>query len=233
MPSLPARLGSRGAQGRNRCTPAPVRARHRSCRAPRGGPRSPGPGSEVRVGLTAQTSRLRGCQLFCSAGCVDVITGLLGGDPQPSTVGVVLAAVSLVVMPALSWAQLRTGRELGSRSAVADSRQTLLCSVLSAVLLVGLLLNGALGWSWADPVAARSSPGSRYGRACWPGGVSTAADGPRSARPIPGHPAPSAGRRAGAAPPSAPLVGDGDQSSRRPEHPQPHSSRSRCCDRID
>jgi divalent metal cation (Fe/Co/Zn/Cd) transporter len=57
-------------------------------------------------------------------------------------------------MPVLSWAQRRAGRELGSLSAVADSKQTLLCTYLSAVLLVGLLLNSTFGWSWADPVAA-------------------------------------------------------------------------------
>jgi len=57
-------------------------------------------------------------------------------------------------MPALSLAQRHTGRELGSASAVADAKQTLLCTYLSAVLLGGLVLNGVLGWSWADPVAA-------------------------------------------------------------------------------
>jgi divalent metal cation (Fe/Co/Zn/Cd) transporter len=57
-------------------------------------------------------------------------------------------------MPVLSWAQRRAGRELGSLSAVADSKQTLLCTYLSAVLLAGLLLNSLLGWSWADPLAA-------------------------------------------------------------------------------
>jgi divalent metal cation (Fe/Co/Zn/Cd) transporter len=53
----------------------------------------------------------------------------------------------------MSWAQRRAGRELGSSSAVADSKQTLLCTYMSAVLLVGLLLNSLLGWTWADPVA--------------------------------------------------------------------------------
>ena len=53
-------------------------------------------------------------------------------------------------MPVLSWAQRRAGRELGSRTAVADSKQTLLCTYLSAVLLVGLVLNSTLGWWWAD-----------------------------------------------------------------------------------
>ncbi|WP_137121268.1 cation transporter [Segeticoccus rhizosphaerae] len=77
-----------------------------------------------------------------------------GGAAEHSTVGVVIAALSLAVMPVLSFVQRRTGGELGSRSAVADSKQTLLCTYLAAVLLVGLLLNMALGWSWADPLAA-------------------------------------------------------------------------------
>lgn len=86
---------------------------------------------------------------------VDAVRSLLGvGEARHSTVGIVLAALSLVIMPVLSYAQRRAGRELGSLSAVADSKQTLLCTYLSAVLLVGLLLNSVLGWSWADPVAA-------------------------------------------------------------------------------
>ena len=85
----------------------------------------------------------------------DAVRTLLGAsEPQHSMVGIILAAVSLAVMPFLSWAQRRAGRELGSRSAVADSKQTLLCTSLSGVLLVGLLLNSTLGWSWADPIAA-------------------------------------------------------------------------------
>lgn len=86
---------------------------------------------------------------------VDAVRALLGGsEAQTSIVGIVLAAVSLLVMPFLSWAQRRAGRELGSRSAVADSKQTLLCTYLSGVLLIGLLLNATLGWAWADPIAA-------------------------------------------------------------------------------
>jgi len=77
-----------------------------------------------------------------------------GNEPERTTVGIVLVAVSVVVMPFLSWAQRRAGRELGSASAVADSRQTLLCTYLSAGVLVGLVLNAALGWWWADPVVA-------------------------------------------------------------------------------
>jgi divalent metal cation (Fe/Co/Zn/Cd) transporter len=86
---------------------------------------------------------------------VDAVRSLLGvREARHSTIGIVLAAVSLVIMPVLSYGQRRAGRELGSLSAVADSKQTLLCSYLSAVVLVGLLLNSVLGWSWADPIAA-------------------------------------------------------------------------------
>jgi divalent metal cation (Fe/Co/Zn/Cd) transporter len=86
---------------------------------------------------------------------VDALLSLFGvGEAQPSLVGIVLAAASLLVMPVLSLTQRRAGRELGSLSAVADSKQTLLCTYLSAILLAGLLLNSLWGWSWADPVAA-------------------------------------------------------------------------------
>jgi divalent metal cation (Fe/Co/Zn/Cd) transporter len=86
---------------------------------------------------------------------VDAVLSLLGvGEAQPSLIGIVLASASLVVMPVLSLTQRRAGRELGSLSAVADSKQTLLCTYLSAILLVGLVLNSVWGWSWADPIAA-------------------------------------------------------------------------------
>jgi divalent metal cation (Fe/Co/Zn/Cd) transporter len=86
---------------------------------------------------------------------IDAVLSLFGfGDPGHSPVGIGLAAASLVIMPVLSWAQRRAGRELGSRSAVADSKQTLLCTYLSAVLLAGLVLNAWFGMSWADGVAA-------------------------------------------------------------------------------
>jgi divalent metal cation (Fe/Co/Zn/Cd) transporter len=86
---------------------------------------------------------------------VDAVLSLFGvGEARPSLIGIALAAASLVIMPVLSLAQRRSGRELGSLSAVADSKQTLLCTYLSAILLVGLVLNSLWGWSWADPVAA-------------------------------------------------------------------------------
>lgn len=86
---------------------------------------------------------------------VDSLRALFGvGEARHSTVGIALAAASLAIMPVLSWAQRRAGRELGSLSAVADSKQTLLCTYLSGVLLVGLLVNSLFGWAWADPIAA-------------------------------------------------------------------------------
>jgi divalent metal cation (Fe/Co/Zn/Cd) transporter len=79
--------------------------------------------------------------------------------------------LSLAIMPLLSAAQRRAGRELGSGSAVADSKQALLCTYLSAVLLGGLLLNATLGWSWADPAAALviAVLAVREGRGAWRG----------------------------------------------------------------
>jgi divalent metal cation (Fe/Co/Zn/Cd) transporter len=91
--------------------------------------------------------------------------------PEPSAIGVALAIASLVVMPALSIAQRRTGRALGSESVVADGTQTLLCAYLSGVLLVGLLANWAFGAWWADPVAGLviAVVAAREGREAWRG----------------------------------------------------------------
>lgn len=86
---------------------------------------------------------------------VDALVSLLGArEPAHSPVGIALAAVSLVVMPLVSWLERRTGRQLGSASAVADSKQTLLCAYLSGAVLLGLLANWLFGWVWADSVAA-------------------------------------------------------------------------------
>lgn len=79
---------------------------------------------------------------------------LTGERPDGSPIGIALAVASLMVMPFLSFGQRRTGRELGSAAVHGDGTQTLLCTYLSAVLLVGLLLNATLGWWWADPLAA-------------------------------------------------------------------------------
>ena len=75
-------------------------------------------------------------------------------EPAESLVGIVLAAVSLVVMPLLVRAKRKVARAIKSKALIADSKQTELCTYLSAILLGGLLLNALLGWWWADPLAA-------------------------------------------------------------------------------
>jgi divalent metal cation (Fe/Co/Zn/Cd) transporter len=79
--------------------------------------------------------------------------------PQESLVGMVLAGVSLVVMPVLGTAKRRLARRMGSRALAADGMETLLCAYLSFTLLLGLGLNAWLGWWWADPVAALAMVG--------------------------------------------------------------------------
>ncbi|MFJ4760195.1 cation transporter [Kocuria marina] len=109
---------------------------------------------------------------------VDAVLSLLGlREPEHSPVGIAIAALSLGVMPFLSWFERRTGRELGSASAVADSKQTLICTYLSAALLAGLLLNSLLGWAWADSVAALVIAvfAVREGIEAWKGDVCCAA----------------------------------------------------------
>ncbi|MEV4756357.1 cation transporter [Micromonospora sp. NPDC049559] len=103
---------------------------------------------------------------------VDAVRSLLGrGEAEPSPAGIGIAVASVVVMPLLVRAKRRTGRELGSATVVADSTQTLLCTYLSAILLVGLVLNAALGWSWADTVAGLviAAVALREGVAAWRG----------------------------------------------------------------
>lgn len=103
------------------------------------------------------TLRIIAVSFFALAAFVaaDASRSLMGaGEAHHSTAGIVIASLSLAVMPVLSFLQRRAGRELGSRTAVADSKQTLLCTYLSAVLLAGLLLNSTLGWWWADASAA-------------------------------------------------------------------------------
>ncbi|MGI5170063.1 cation transporter [Spirillospora sp. CA-253888] len=106
---------------------------------------------------------------YVTADSVRALVG--GGEAEHSSVGLVLAASSLAVMPFLSAAQRRAGRELGSASAVADSKQTLLCTYLSGVLLVGLAVNSLFGWSWADPIAALviAAVAVKEGRQAWRG----------------------------------------------------------------
>ncbi len=131
--------------------------------------RHPMPESREKVAL-----RLLAVSFFALAAYVsfESIRALVEGHrPDASPIGVGLAIASLIVMPFLSWAQRRTGRALGSNAVVADSTQTLLCTYLSAVLLLGLVLNAALGWYWADPLAGLVIAGVavREGLEAWRG----------------------------------------------------------------
>jgi divalent metal cation (Fe/Co/Zn/Cd) transporter len=85
----------------------------------------------------------------------DAIRGLVQREvPQPSLFGIGVAIASLIAMPLLARAKRQVARQLNSGAMHADSRQTDFCFYLSAILLAGLVLNGLLGWWWADPVAA-------------------------------------------------------------------------------
>ncbi|MFJ3722864.1 cation transporter [Streptomyces sp. NPDC090045] len=121
---------------------------------------------------------------------IDAVRALTGtGEADRSIPGIVIAALSLAIMPFLSAAQRRAGKELGSASAVADSKQTLLCTYLSAVLLAGLVLNATLGWSWADPIAALviAAVAVKEGRDAWRSEGCCAAPPAASAPDADGH----------------------------------------------
>lgn len=86
---------------------------------------------------------------------VDAVKALINREPPEATyLGIGIATLSLVVMPLLARAKRRVAKEIHSHALEADARQTDICTYLSAILLGGLLLNAAVGWWWADPVAA-------------------------------------------------------------------------------
>jgi divalent metal cation (Fe/Co/Zn/Cd) transporter len=130
---------------------------------------APDPHKREKVALRLIAFSFFGLAAFVTVESVRAILGAAEADHSP--VGIGLAALSLVVMPFLSFAQRRAGKEFGSASAVADSKQTLLCTYLSAVLLVGLVANSALGWWWADPIAALviAAVAVKEGREAWRG----------------------------------------------------------------
>ena len=86
---------------------------------------------------------------------IDAVLALVGQEGlDHSPLGLGITALSLLVMPLLAWFEVRTGRELGSKSVMADAKQLILCVYLSGTVFVGLVLNGLFGWWWADSVAA-------------------------------------------------------------------------------
>jgi len=115
-------------------------------------------GGEERVETAERRARLFvGFTFLALAAYVLVesaLTLISGDHPAASLPGIVLAAISLVVMPLLALAKLRTARGLGSGALEAEAKETLACAYLSFTLLVGLVLNAAAGWWWADPLAA-------------------------------------------------------------------------------
>jgi divalent metal cation (Fe/Co/Zn/Cd) transporter len=115
---------------------------------------------ETRGGCMAENDRRAQRAIAVSFALLAVyVTVSAGGDllggarPEASPVGIVLATLSLGLMPVLARAKRRLAPALGSRAVESEADQTSLCALLSAVLLVGLGLNALLGWWWADPVA--------------------------------------------------------------------------------
>lgn len=136
---------------------------------------------ELRGGFDESRERLAlrliAVSFFALAGYVAIesMRGLfsVNGEPRESAVGIALAGLSLVVMPALAVAKRRTALRLGSPTLRADAAETMLCAWLSAVLLGGLALNATVHWWWADPLAGLGIAGlaAREGVEAWRGDV--------------------------------------------------------------
>lgn len=118
-------------------------------RAERSGSRSAEQAETRAIGLVSYAFLALAAYIGIRA-VYDLITQV---RPEESTVGIILALVSLIVMPVLAWRKRKIAARLHSRSLEADAMQTALCTYLSAFLLVGLLANSLFGWWWADPVA--------------------------------------------------------------------------------
>jgi divalent metal cation (Fe/Co/Zn/Cd) transporter len=111
------------------------------------------------LGPTVERRAARGAGFLLLALGVYIVTDsarvlVTGSRPESSLIGIVLTAISLIVMPLLARAKLRVAASLGSRALRADAHETIVCAWLSATTLLGLGLNAVLGWWWADPVAA-------------------------------------------------------------------------------
>ncbi len=118
--------------------------------------RSEARGKSEYAALESRSLRYVGWSFFLLSGyiVVESIRKLwLQQQPEPSPLGILLAVLSLIVMPVLARKKYRTGKALDSLAMVGDSKQTLACSLLSVALLVGLSLNAAFDWWWADPIA--------------------------------------------------------------------------------
>ena len=115
---------------------------------------------ERRTGCKQDADKLAQRLIAASFAALAIYVGVesvrdlvLGDRPESSLVGIVMAALSLATMPLLARAKLRLAPIMGSRAVQAEANQTILCSLMSGALLVGLSANAAMGWWWADPLA--------------------------------------------------------------------------------
>jgi divalent metal cation (Fe/Co/Zn/Cd) transporter len=117
--------------------------------------------SEAHGGRTAEEVERRAIRMVAVAffalgayvGVRSVMDLIVRAEPEESVPGIVLAIVSMIVMPLLAWRKRVVARDLDSRALQADSTQTSICTYLSAFLLIGLVTNVLFGWWWADPIA--------------------------------------------------------------------------------
>lgn len=111
---------------------------------------------EEEEAVEAKAANLIGITFFILAAYIlyESVTALLSPEPiEPSVFGIVLAILSLLVMPGLAYLKNKTGKAIGSHSLVADSKQTLICVMMSVALLVSLAANYFFGITWLDPIA--------------------------------------------------------------------------------
>jgi divalent metal cation (Fe/Co/Zn/Cd) transporter len=118
-----------------------------------------GRGDHERIGqMEHRAGRIAGTLLLGLAAYIAIDAGRrllgFGAEAQESRIGIILTAISLIVMPFLGWVKLRTAGALQSGALRADAYETIACSWLSLTTLLGLLLNALFGWWWADPAAA-------------------------------------------------------------------------------
>jgi len=111
---------------------------------------------EEEEAVEAKAATLVGVTFFILAAYVlyEAIKGLVSQEAAtPNLIGIVIAILSLLVMPTLAYLKNKTGKEIGSSSLVADSKQTMVCVLMSIALLIGLTANYLFGIWWLDPVA--------------------------------------------------------------------------------
>ena len=133
-------------------------------------------GTRGRASATAERTAQRviavGYFVLAAYIVVDTGVGLLQGThPEPSRVGIAVAAVAVVTMPVLARSKQRVGRALGSAATGHDGTQNMMCAYLSLALLIGLGANALFGWWWADPLAALviAAVAVKEGREGWQG----------------------------------------------------------------